>query len=58
MQEYAYDEAGESAEGYLEDMSQNDKDELESLIVNWFEEKGYAPTFFAVDNIQEFVSKK
>jgi len=54
MNEKACDEVGEYAEDYLDDVGSEFRDELLNLIANWFEEKGLAPTFYSVDNVQHY----
>ncbi len=41
----AQDICGEVAEDYLYDIPEKQKEELEKLIVGWFDKNGYAPTF-------------
>lgn len=51
----AEDTAGEVAEDWLSYFPQKDKDELNELLVDWFEKKGYKPTFYAIKNSEEIV---
>ena len=51
-------EVGEVADDYLKNIPQAEQDELTNLIAEWFDKKGYKPTFFKVDNIQTFVAHK
>lgn len=50
--ENAYDEYGEFAEDYLEDVTDEDKTELETLIHDWFIRHNYIPQFYKVYNIE------
>lgn len=47
-----YDQCGEVAEDYLDDVLEEHKNELESLIINWFEKYKYYPTCYSVGNIE------
>lgn len=48
-------EMGEFADGYLEDVKQEHKDELEELINGWFIKHNYIPGGFIVQNVEEFI---
>lgn len=52
VQQSIYDEVGEAAEDYLDDVEKEEKKELEDLIIDWFHRHGYAPTFYNVENIE------
>lgn len=53
MQESAEADGGEFSEGYLSDMTEVDKKDLEKVIVEWFIEKGYSPHWFIIENAQK-----
>ena len=55
VQESAYDDGGEFAEDYLDDVTKEDKEELEELVLNWFTEHNYMPTWFSVYYIDEVI---
>lgn len=50
--EGVYDQCGECAEDYLDDVSKSHKEELEGLILGWFEKHKYNPTCYSVVNIE------
>ena len=50
--EGVFDQCGEVAEDYLHDVLEEHKNELESLIINWFEKHKYYPTCYSVGNIE------
>ena len=54
IQEYYYDQYGEVAEYYLDDITKEDKKELKEIMNNtfwkWIKEKGYEPLFYKVTN--------
>ena len=41
------------SETYLADFTKEDREELEDVIQNWFEQKGYAPKWREVINIEK-----
>lgn len=55
--ENVYDEAGEVAEDYLNDVKKEHAEELESdlneVLLNWINKHNYKPTFFQVVNIEQ-----
>lgn len=51
VQDSAYEDVGESAEGYLDDVTEEHKKELEKLILGWFTEHNYLPTWYIGCNI-------
>lgn len=55
MQEYAYEEAPEWSDGYLEDLTSKDKEELKYIILNYLEANVSQPTFYRVKNIKEII---
>lgn len=52
ISESAYDEGGESAEGYLSDVLKEHKEELETLIHEWFVRHDYLPSFYTINNVE------
>ena len=52
VQDSAYEDACECAEGYLDDVTEEHKKELEKLILGWFAEHNYLPTWHRVHNIE------
>lgn len=52
MGEVAYDECGEWAEDYLDDVTEDQKNELEALICQWADKHGLKPTWFMIENIE------
>ena len=53
IQENCWDERGEYAEDYLNDLTDADKTELEDRIANWLEEKVGEIKFFGVEDVEE-----
>lgn len=51
--EGVYNECGEFAEGYLDDVKKEDQDELEKLIYDWFVRHKYMPSCFLIRNAEE-----
>lgn len=51
--EQAYDDGGEWAEGYLQDLSDEKVNELESVIIAWLEKNAKKPNFYRVEDIEE-----
>lgn len=54
IQEWAYDECGEWADQYLDDLDKEKIDELSKVIADWIEKNAEAPNFYTVENIQDF----
>ena len=52
IQEWAYDEVGDYAEGYLEGLTDADKKELEELIEEFLVKKTGQPNLNAIKNIK------
>ena len=54
--ERAYEEVGDVAEGYLEDVTNEEREELEielnKVFDKWKEKYGYKPSFYGVENIE------
>ena len=53
--ERAYDDGGEWAESYLQDVSDEKVEELEGLIVKWLEKNAQKPNFYRVDDVEEII---
>lgn len=53
MAEWAYDNSGEFAEDYLDDVTDDQKQELESLICKWAEKHNIAPSFSMIKDIKK-----
>lgn len=54
MQINAYDNYGEHSEGYLEDVTEEHKKELERLILEWAQKSDFkVPTFYLVNNVKK-----
>lgn len=53
MQECAYDEIGEFAESYLDEMTVAKKGELHNHIMQWFKDNDIEVNFFGVENVEE-----
>lgn len=49
----ADDVAGESAEDYLTDVTPKQIDELNKLVRKWFDDNGFAPTFYSIKNVRK-----
>lgn len=52
MQDNA-DEVGEWAEGYLCDMTKEQKEDLKNTVLNWFNKNITQPSFFNVENSEK-----
>ncbi|WP_257129840.1 hypothetical protein [Bacillus cereus] len=56
LEEQAYDECGEVAEGWLEDVDEKQKQTLDSqiqeVITKWLEDIGKTPGFGSIENIE------
>jgi len=57
MQNLAFEYCGEYAEKYLDDVSEEQKKELENLIISWAERHGIEPDWCMVENIEEIKYK-
>ena len=57
VQDDAYDQAGDFAIDYLDDVTKEHRDKLESLLTGifniWAKDYGYKPSFFTVENVKE-----
>ncbi len=53
MQNRAYDEFDEYAEGYLVSVSKEQKEELNNLITDWFDKNVKKPNFYRIKNAKE-----
>ncbi|EAD4088963.1 hypothetical protein EJC93_07150 [Listeria monocytogenes] len=48
-----YDDVGEDAQGYLDDVTQTHKKELYDLILRWAKQRDYLPGYFRVQSIEK-----
>ena len=53
MQESAYENEGDFAQGYLDDITREHKKELDDLVRGFFVKRGYLPTWYTVCKIDE-----
>ena len=53
--EGVYDQCGECAEDYLDDVLDDHKQELENVILSWFEKHKYYPRCYSIGNIENVV---
>lgn len=57
IQDDAYDQAGDFAIDYLDDVTKEHRNKLESLLTGifniWAKDYGYKPSFFTVENVKE-----
>lgn len=53
MQEAAYEDGGEFAEDYLDDVTKEHREELDELIQNWFIKHKYLPEWYNIYEIDE-----
>lgn len=53
MQEWAYDDVGDFASDYLDDVTDEMKEELDVLICAWANKHDISPKFFHVGNVKE-----
>ncbi|MBM5675583.1 hypothetical protein D8X99_00285 [Listeria seeligeri] len=51
--ERVYDVAGEYSEGYLDDVTEEHREELQSFIYRWAKQRGYLPECFLIGEIGE-----
>lgn len=49
-----YERFAEIAEDYLQNVPDEDKKSLASVIQNWFEQHGYLPGFYGVDDVRKY----
>lgn len=58
LRDEAYEEGGEYAEDYLEDVPKEQRDELTEILTLaftvWAKEHGYEPNFFPIENVKEY----
>lgn len=56
IQQNAYDNGGEYAETYLDDVQRKHRDELEEklneVLSNWINKYGYKPNFYSVEDVE------
>lgn len=55
MQEWACDDMGYFTSDYLDDVTQEQKDELTQLISDWANKHNISPNFFSVGNVKEIL---
>lgn len=55
MREWAYDDVNEFADDYLNDVTQEQKDEIKQLISDWATKHNISPNFFSVGNVVEIL---
>ncbi|EOL42023.1 hypothetical protein RV11_GL003483 [Enterococcus phoeniculicola] len=48
-----YDQCGEYADDYLDDVSKDHLDELEKVILEWFERHNYMPSCYTIEGTEE-----
>ncbi|MCI5684553.1 MAG: hypothetical protein MR320_04085 [Enterococcus gallinarum] len=53
VQEAAYEDGGEFAENYLDDVTKEHREELDDLIQNWFIKHKYLPNWYNIYEIDE-----
>ncbi len=57
IQEDAYDKLGEFSQGYLDDVSNEHREELQDklnqVLSKWIEEHNYIPDFWSVKNVEK-----
>ncbi|HFK7089687.1 TPA: hypothetical protein ACGXVU_001948 [Listeria monocytogenes] len=51
--ERVYEVAGEYSEGYLEDVTEKHREELQNFIYRWAKQRGYLPECFLIGEIGE-----
>lgn len=51
--ERVYDVVGEYSEGYLDDVTEEHREELQSFIYRWAKKRGYLPECFLIREIEE-----
>ncbi|EPR7326956.1 hypothetical protein [Listeria monocytogenes] len=51
--ERIYAEVGEYAEGYLDDVTQEHKEQLSDLIYEWAKQRDYLPACFKIEMVEE-----
>lgn len=55
IQEQAWSECGDSADGFLNNVTKEHKEGLENLILDWFEKHNYKADFYTITNVDEIV---
>lgn len=55
MSDSAEQEYGEVADGYLNDVTDDDKKALEMFLSDWFTLKGYAPRWITIKNVRKVI---
>ncbi|MBC2292949.1 hypothetical protein [Listeria booriae] len=51
--ENVYEQVGEAAETYLDDVTKDDKQKLEDIIRNWLVDNNYLPSCFLITDIEK-----
>ncbi|EOA2236647.1 hypothetical protein ACHWE2_001821 [Listeria monocytogenes] len=51
--ERVYEVAGEYSDGYLDDVTEEHREELQSFIYRWAKQRGYLPECFLIREIEE-----
>ena len=51
----AEERVGEVAEDWLSNMTEEQKSELNQLIIKWLDDKGFKPTFYAIADSEEII---
>lgn len=54
MQEWAYEEAGDHADSYLDDLDSDKLKQLSDHVAKWLDANAEKPVFYAVKNINEY----
>ncbi len=55
IQEQAWSECSDHASGFLDDVTKEHKEELETLILDWFDKHNYKANFYTIINVDEVV---
>ena len=59
LQEIAYDQAGDAASDFLNDITKDQEDVLQKMInetlIEWLEENNLIPSFFSVEEVKEYI---
>lgn len=52
VQESAYEDGGEWAEDYLDDVTEEDREELENIVFDWFVRNDYLPAWYTIGSVE------
>jgi len=59
LQEIVYDQAGDAASDFLNDVTKDQEDVLQKMInetlIEWLEENNLIPSFFSVEEVKEYI---